>query len=172
MTEWIKELFNYGVLGIFAAFVLWVCVKGGRAVYDVLFFPGNETKKPQGIFVRLASQIQHNLEKNAEFMDRTAQVLISLESDLEFKREQCEAHVQILGQVTEGLKALVEVHRDPNGPGSNEKTHRKLCAIQQGMVEACILCKRLATKSKDVEIVQMVQEHCDAIIKKVTEEKI
>lgn len=186
MLEIIKEFLNYGALGTFAAFVLWAVVKGCRTVYKDFMSPGFPEKGiPKGLFIRLVDSIQQHLERTEDFMDRTAGVLIKVEEEKDEQKELCAAHVSNMetvselleeqrgntGKIATSLERLVEIHSDPTGSSNNERTHRKLCAIQKGMVEYCIMCKKLAAKASDPTILEIVVEHCDAIIKAVTLDK-
>lgn len=186
MTDGFKELFNYGVLGIFAAFVLWSVVKGCRAVYEVLFSPGNPEKGiPKGLIVRVVDYLQTHLERIDTTLDRTAGVMERNEEQLESQRGLCRVHTENMeavtillteqkgntGRIAESLQRLVDIHESPNGGTYTERTHRKLCAVQKSMVEYCIMCKKLAAKSSDPSILEIVVEHCDAIIKAVSADK-
>jgi hypothetical protein len=186
MLDITKDFLNYGALGAFAAFVLWALVKSCRTIYKDFMSTGYPEKNiPKGLIVRLVDSIQHHLERTEAFLNRTAGVLIRVGEEQDIQKDLCTTHINSLetvtdllkeqrgntGKIADSLERLVDIHADPVGSSNNERTNHKLCTIQKGMVEYCIMCKKLAAKSSDPSILEIAVEHCDAIIKAVMSEK-
>jgi len=135
MTEFSREMMNYGVLGMFAAAFLW-------ATWRIVTFLGRR------LFDETNGLVTRYIAKQSDFLDGLAG------RDAK-QQELCERHAVCMAK-------LVDLHNDPDGPVSTVRCTSDLQHLKAAAREHVALCRIVVAREMPSSAGE-VNRHLDAM---------
>lgn len=153
MPEWAHELFAYGPLGIFAAFICWLGWKFAGKIYDI-------GERHVVATVSLCETLEKNSNEQIKHCADHTKALQEID-------EVLHKHDDSAVTRAKGIDELILLHTDESIPRSTAKAISTVERIRKAAYRACILCRQTAEsgqinrdeiKSACLEIEQHLKE--------------
>jgi len=135
MTEFSREMMNYGVLGMFAAAFLW-------ATWRIVTFLGRR------LFDETNGLVTRYIAKQSDFLDGLAG------RDAK-QQELCERHAVCMAK-------LVDLHNDPDGPVSTVRCNAELATLKAAARQHVEMCRIVVSRELPNSAPE-VNRHLDAM---------
>jgi hypothetical protein len=151
MADWVKELFNYGTLGMLVAGLVWI-------IYAKIIPWGERYITSTETFLRAM-----------DARDQKQQDICGVHADNLGKiADLTDKQTTLIQGTHESIKALVTRSEHPDAPFSTVKTNADIARMKRAAIKACELCRKVADKefpnsSPDVD------RHCDEIERIISE---